>query len=299
MSLIERALEKTRALGAKPPASANVRPQVPATELPYVPPQPVTGRVVRPMPTRRLTIDMERLRYEGMIPPAEAQRRLSMQVRSIKNKLLQAVRAGGAVRDRIIMVTSALAGDGKTFNSVSIALSLATEKDFHVLLVDGDIPKPSVGNLFGIHEAPGLLDAAREPTLDPEQLVIGTDLPGLDLLSAGRSGVDSAESMSSSRMRDIIDRLATVPNRIVLLDSAPLLLTSEAAVLAQYAGQVLLVVREAVTPQQAVLDALAMLGERQGIAMILNGVSESKLEQAYYGYDPYYGYGEEQGASDA
>lgn len=279
MSLIEKALEKSRARAA----AAVLRPAADAV--------PMSALTERAAPSRSITLDFDQLLKLGMIPPLEAQRRHATQVRTIKNRLLQPIRKTGLARDRVIMVTSALSGDGKTFNTIGIALSMATEKDYHVLLIDGDIPKPNIGQIFGIDEAGGLLDAARDAALDPEQLVIGTDLPGLYLLPAGRGGVDAAEILSSSRMHQVIGQLAAVPNRIVLLDSAPLLLTSEATVLAQHAGQVVLVVREAVTPQRAVLDSLALLGDRPGVSLLLNGVADSRLEEMYYGYGQDYGYG--------
>ena len=290
MSLIEKALRKTRELGGKPSTNAVPAAATGAYEraAPAAPPGALRGT-----PARRLKLDLDWLRMRGMIPPDDAQRRHVSQIRSIKNRLLRTALASDNASDRVIMVTSALSGDGKTFSSISLALSLATERDFHVLLVDGDVPKPNVGQLFGIDSAPGLLDAARDSSLDVEQMIIGTDLPGLDLLSAGRGGVEAAEVMSSTGMRGVIQRLVSVPNRIVLLDSPPLLQTSEAAVLAQFAGQVLLVVREAVTPQRAVQESLAMLGEHAGVSLVLNGATDSKLEKYYYGYGQDYGYGQQ------
>lgn len=283
MSLIEKALNKSRLLGAKPVTTTTASIQS----------APPPG-VARAAPGRRVTLDMDQLRIRGMIPPANAQHRHVSQIRAIKNRLLRVAAASGNPRDRVIMFTSALSGDGKTFSSVNVALSLATERDVHVLLVDGDVPKPNVGQLFGIDSAPGFLDVARDPGLDPENLIIGTDLAGLDLMSAGRGGVDTAEIITSGRMSEVIDRLVAVPNRIVLLDSPPLLQTSEAAVLAQLAGQVVLVVREAATPQRAVQASLAMLGERPGVYLVLNGVSESKLEEYYYGYGQNHEYGQQE-----
>lgn len=293
MSLIEKALRKTRELGGKPVSNA-----VPASGTYAGAVASASPGATRGTPSRRLKLDMDWLRQRGMIPPDDAQRRHVSQIRSIKNRLLRAIATSNNESDRVIMITSALAGDGKTFSSISIALSLATERDFHVLLVDGDVPKPNVGQLFGIDAVPGLLDAARDPGLDIEQMIIGTDLPGLDLLSAGRGGVEAAEVMSSAGMRGVIERLTAVSNRIVLLDSSPLLQTSEAAVLARYAGQVLLVVREAVTPQRAVLESLAMLGERSGVSLVLNGATDSRLEEYYYGYGQDYGYGQRWDGSD-
>jgi len=82
-----------------------------------------------------------------------------------------------------------------------------------------------------------------------------------------------------------------------LLDSPPLLQTSESAVLSQHAGQVVMVVRDSVTPQRAVQDALASLGDRKGLNLLLNGVSDSKLEEYYYGYGQYGSYGEQEAES--
>jgi Mrp family chromosome partitioning ATPase len=289
MSLIEKALRKTREMGGKP--LAHQAPIAPAS-TPERAGSAGPASLARGTPGRRLKLDTDWLQTRGMIPPEDAQRRHISQIRVIKNRLLRAAQASSSASDRVIMVTSALSGDGKTFSSISIALSLATERDYHVLLVDGDVPKPNVGQLFGIDSEPGLLDAARDPGLDVEHMIIGTDLPGLDLLSAGHGGVDAAEVMSSTGMREVLERLTAVPNRIVLLDSPPLLQTSEAVVLAHFAGQVLLVVREAVTPQRAVEESLAMLGERGGVSLVLNGATESRLEHYYYGYDQGYGYGQ-------
>lgn len=295
MSLIEKALRKTREMGGKPIAS-----QAPTTEaaLPDRAEIAAPADLVRGAPAQRLKLDMDRLRNRGMLPPDDAQRRHVSQIRAIKNQLLRTARASGSASDRVIMITSPLSGDGKTFSSISLALSLATERDFHVLLVDGDVPKPSVGQLFGIDSALGLLDAARDRSLDVEPMIVGTDMPGLDLLAAGRGGAEAAEVMSSAGMRGVIERLSAVPNRIVLLDSPPLLQTSEAAVLAHYAGQVLLVVREAVTPQRAVQESLTMLGERAGVSLVLNGATDSRLEQYYYGYGRDYAYGQQNAESD-
>ncbi len=280
MSLIEKALEKSRmSRPGSPPVSLS-----PAAA-------PVPAPLQRVDRAKSIRLDAEHLGAMGIIPPPDVQRRHMAQIRSIKNKLLRAVRESGRARDRIILVTSALSGDGKTFVTINLALSMAAEKDYSVLLVDGDIPKPNVGVLLGIAEQEGLMDAARDSGRDPESLIIGTDVPGFELLAAGRGGIDGTEVVSSARMANVLDQLVSVPNRIVLVDSPPLLLTTEAAVLAQRAGQVLLVVREAVTPERAVIDAIEMLGERPGVGLVLNGVTDSRLEQYYSGYGHAYAYG--------
>jgi len=280
MSLIEKALEKSR---TPRPGSAPVSGSPAAA--------PVPAPLQRVERAKSIRLDAEHLGAMGIIPPPDMQRRHIAQIRSIKNKLLRAARESGRARDRLIMLTSALSGDGKTFVSINLALSMAAEKDCSVLLVDGDIPKPNVGMLLGISEQEGLMEAARDSGRDPESLIIGTDVPGFELLAAGRGGSDGTEVVSSARMASVLNQLASVANRIVLVDSPPLLLTTEAAVLAQRAGQVLLVVREAVTPERAVIDAIEMLGERPGVGLVLNGVTDSRLEQYYSGYGYDYAYG--------
>jgi exopolysaccharide/PEP-CTERM locus tyrosine autokinase len=182
------------------------------------------------------------------------------------------------------MVTSALPGDGKTFTSINLALSMALELDISVLLVDADAPKPHVSEILALQREPGLMDALVDETVDVESLIVQTNLEGLSILPAGTPAHGTSELLSSNRMRQIMTNLcARNPRRIVLLDSPPLLITNEGRALAKVAGQVVLVVRAGQTPQHAVQDAIGLIDEQQAGGLVLN--------QVVAGLEKYYGYG--------
>jgi protein-tyrosine kinase len=192
----------------------------------------------------------------------------------------------------VLVVVSALPGDGKTFTSINLALSLAAEKDISVLLVDADVAKPHVSRMFGMSNEVGLLDALRDPQVDIESAVLRTDVKGLEFLPAGKAPENATELLASTRMGAIVDQLlANDPNRIVLFDSPPLLLTSESRVLCSIAGQAVLVVGAGRTPQRAVFEAISHIGEGKYIGLVLNQCSQSE-QDSYYGY---YGQAEDSG----
>ena len=145
---------------------------------------------------------------------------------------------------RLIMVTSALPGDGKTFTSINLALSMARERDISVLLVDGDTARARISEVLGLRQQPGLLDALADESTDVESLVARTDVHGLEVLPAGRFAESSTELIASVRMAQIAVRLtATNPRRLVLIDSGPVLASSDARALMRTPGQIVLVVR--------------------------------------------------------
>jgi Mrp family chromosome partitioning ATPase len=190
------------------------------------------------------------------------------------------------------MVTSALPGEGKTFTTMNLALSMALEQELRVLLVDADVARPRLSHEIGIDRDPGLLDALRDDAIDVESLVIGTDIPTLTLLSAGSRSETATELLAGPRMAEIVQRLCEGDrNRIVLFDSPPILPTTEARVLAQAVGQVVLAVRASRTPQQAVFEALHLMGERTEVSLILTHAERSGAGSYYYGNYAYGDYG--------
>jgi len=159
-----------------------------------------------------------------------------------------------------------------------------------VLLVDADLPKPHVSRIFGLQKEPGLTDSLADDTLSVESLVISTTVPGLGILPAGHPIEGMSELLSSNRMRQVMRSLTTASaRRIVLLDSPPLLVTTEARALLALTGQIALVVRAGQTSHKAVLDAVALIGSDVGGGLIVNDAPAGIFER-YYGYD--YGYGD-------
>jgi exopolysaccharide/PEP-CTERM locus tyrosine autokinase len=285
MSLVERALKKL------PQGAGQVKvPGAPVAGSPHgavvpTPVAPVARRVVQ----QHAPISVERgaLRAAGLTAPEHQERQLGDQYRQIKRPLIANATGRGAKKvagGQLIMMASALPGEGKTFTSINLALSLALEKDITVLLVDADVSKRHISRIFGVEGEAGLLDALKDDTLDLESLIIPTDIGGLSILPAGNRTDIATELLSSAHMQNTVARLgADNPNRIVLLDSPPLLLTSESRALAAIVGQVVVVVRAGHTPQQAVLDAVSHIPEDKAVGFVLNQCSLRSSEGYYYG----------------
>jgi exopolysaccharide/PEP-CTERM locus tyrosine autokinase len=240
-------------------------------------------------PARRITVDQAALRAAGYLPEAGEERRFAEFYRQIKRPLIESafsVPSGDRER-RLIMISSALPGDGKTFTTINLALSIARERDVSVLLVDADALKQHVSEIFGLKREPGLLDALTDERANVKSLVVATNLRGLSILPAGRFVEGTAELFASNRMRVIVNTLlAQNPRRIVLFDSPPLLITNEGRSLVKIAGQVALVVRAGTTPRGAMREAVGMIDERQAGGIVLNQ-GHIGLTDGYYGYGTY------------
>lgn len=303
MSLVERALKKiqeSRAQGqpahAPPHASLNTVPMQAARPAsapqPTVPPAaPVISAVptLEPVrPTRVIHVDRDALRHAEMLPPASQERQLAGEYRQIKRPLIANALGRGVAKvpaGHRIMIASAMPGDGKTFTSINLALSFALEKDLSVVLVDADVAKAHLSRTFGVHNEPGLMDLLRDETPDVDSAILPTDVPGLSILPAGKATETANELLASARMEQIADQItARYPNRIVLFDSPPLLITTEAMTLSAVVGQIVMVVRAGVTPQSAVLDAIELLGEGKSIGLVLNQTDEQVRPGYYYQY---------------
>lgn len=246
------------------------------------------ANVPRHRTDKLIRIDRHALRSEGLLPPEHQERALADEYRQIKRPLIAQAFGRGrekAPNGQLIMMASAMPGEGKTFTSINLALSIALEKDVSVLLVDADVAKPHVSQTFGVADEPGLLDLLRDEALGLESSIVPTDVPGLCILPAGRRSDTATEFLASQRMGQIAQNIASQDeSRIVLIDSSPLLLTSESRALAQSVGHVVIVVRAGFTPQQAVLDAIAHLGEEKAISLILNQSVLPSTSSYYYGY---------------
>jgi protein-tyrosine kinase len=303
MSLVEQALKK---LQQARDAGQAVRPEAPLTaRAPISPPSPPRAedrfagdpdplaqtapmRVV--VPERSVTLNQGALRAAGFLAPDSQERRVANEFRNIKRPLIsKALGRGGqkVPNGRLIMVTSSLPGDGKTFTSLNLALSMAQEMDLSVLLVDADVAKRHISRLMGAEAERGLMDVLREPGADADAVVLGTDVPNLCVLPAGKPSENATELLASPRMQEVIQQLGSrADSRIVIFDSPPILLTSESRALAASMGQIALVVCAGVTPQRAVFDSLDILGEGKQISIVLNQADEGQSGE--YGY-AYYG----------
>ena len=241
---------------------------------------------------KRVSLDRKRLKEEGFLAPEEYERRIADEYRRIKRPLIANAFGLGVTpveQGNLILVSSAISGEGKTHTCINLALSLATERDRTVLLVDGDVPKPHISRLFGVAEEPGLLDALSDEPPPLEDLLVRTDIPRLSVLPAGRWRDHATELLASTRMGALCSEMARrYPDRIVLFDSPPLLAAPEAQAIAEAVGQVVLVIAENTTARDDVAAALGLLDEQKPVNAILNKSRRASRGGYYYGG---YGYG--------
>jgi protein-tyrosine kinase len=292
MSLIEEALKKRQAA-----AAAGAR-RVPAAETGQPKEAGSPGPARRPLgdPQKIRRLNTDGLRADGLLPPESEAQLIAHQFRTIKRPLVrkafQESTSDNTLMQRCIMVSSALPGDGKTFTSLNLALSLAMERDHSVILVDGDVAKPHISKLFSAGNEPGLLDVLEDPARSIASVILPTDVSGLSVVTVGTQSRQATELLASGRMRTVLRELESLdPQAIVVVDSPPILLTSEARVLASLFGQVVMVVRAGGTPQQAVFDAIKVLGESAHVSLVLNQALHVG-DGSYYGYGAGYGYGD-------
>lgn len=240
-------------------------------------------------------IDWEALRAKGMLVPDMARSQLAEEYRLIKRPLLMnAFPEGdnGIQRANLILVTSSIPGEGKTFTAVNLALSIAMELDKTVLLVDADVAKPSISNLLGISERAGLIDLLEGKTLQVADVLLKTDIPNLRVLPAGSLHQHSTELLASAAMRRLAKELSErYHDRIVVFDSPPLLAATQGSVLAALVGQVVLVIESEVTPQYIVQESVAKLEACKVVGTVLNK-SKKGFGFTHYGYGYGHGYGE-------
>jgi len=239
-------------------------------------------------PQRIVALDQETLLAAGMLPPAQQERELAQQFRRIKRPLINNALGRGVepvARGNVLMITSAVPGEGKTFMSLNLAFSIVLEADVTVLLVDGDVVNPRISQILGLESELGLLDVVQDPAIPVESAILSTDVPGLAILPAGRQVPNTTELLASSRMHEVVSKLCSEDSaRLVLFDSAPLLVTTESQALAQFAGQLLVVVQADQTPQHVVFDALASLSEGKSVSLVLNQSTRHSHSGYYYEY---------------
>jgi protein-tyrosine kinase len=235
----------------------------------------------------RIDIDLERLKARGFVTPDAPKSQIADEFRIIKRPIIHNARrtAGSAIRNgNLIMVTSALPGEGKTFTAVNLAMSVAMELDTTVLLVDGDVAHPELPRVLGTPSSPGLLELLTTGEIDVSDAILRTNVENLSVLPAGAHHRRATELLASEQMAVVLHELATrYPDRIVIFDSPPLLPTTEARALASHMGQIVMVVAADSTRQHAVNLALATIENCEIVLMVLNKADKTDVG-TYYGY---------------
>jgi exopolysaccharide/PEP-CTERM locus tyrosine autokinase len=299
MNLVEKAAEKLRNRAPEPVAPAPVHADPdPAPERVAARTATTVERLQERAPAAEPTavatappwpVDYGRLKQLGILPAGnDAAARLANELRRAKRPLLDNTngkRPNPPPRADRIGVTSAVPGEGKTFMALNLAMSLAHEPDFEVLLVDGDVPKSDVTHILGLQDRPGLMDVLGNVRMHPETVVVRTDIPNLSVIPVGKPHPLTAELFGSQRMAFVLEQLTSVRRRrLVVFDSSPLLATPEAPILAAHMGQIVMVVGAGRTSREEVKAALASLGESQFVGMILNKSHLPPGESLPYSY---------------
>ena len=320
MSIIEKALNKSDDKG-KPrqkPSRPKTPPSPPQRERPPTPRRSELAREQPPLPDiaddhpapldperlapkknrpdfprqtlKKITLNLAGLDTAGIITPESKRGSLIEQFRAIKRPLL--MKASPTSDNRVpngnlVLVTSAIPGEGKTFTAINLAMSIAMELDHTVLLVDADAAKSDVSRMLGVQEAEGLTDYLAQPERALSEFLVGTDIDKLAVLPAGRPRANVTELLASEHMRNLMDQFGgRYTDRIVVIDSPPILAASGASILAHLVGQTVFVVEAIRTPQSAVEEALAQLQSVRNVGLVLNK-SRSK-EVLGYQYGSYY-----------
>ena len=310
MSIIEKAANKlgvvSDALSAAPPASSpaespiegalNKQRSVLADTLVALPMEPVVTPSQPPSGTGNSqfqSINLARLHRMGVVAPDAEKSQIAEEFRIIKRPLIANAFGQGAARVKngnMIMITSSLPGEGKSFCAINLAISMALEMDRTVLLIDADVAKPRVPEYLGIHADLGLLDVLQDKNLKLSDVMIKTDIAKLTILPAGRTYKRATELLASDAMTRLVEDIGNrYPDRIILFDSPPLLATSEASVLATHMGQIVMVVEAERTSQEAVREALSHIQSCEVVNMLLNKATPTPGADYYYGYYGSYG----------
>ncbi|QID18550.1 tyrosine-protein kinase family protein [Nitrogeniibacter mangrovi] len=259
---------------------------------------PAQGDVV----SRSVSIDLSRLNGMGLVTPDNPRSAIAEEYRVVKRPLLKNASMNSAARvedGNLIMVTSALPGEGKSFTALNLAISMAMELDHTVLLVDADVSKPSVLKTLGLPPERGLMDVLTNEDIRLPDVLLRTNIEKLAILPAGNTNQRATELLASEGMNRLLDEMSRrYADRIIIFDSPPLLVTTEARALATHMGQIVMVVEAERTTHSAVKQALATI-DACPIKMMLLNKSTMQGPGGYYGYGYGYGYGyEDSGAGE-
>lgn len=298
LDLAQRVAERLRATSNSGPVAAPIvnTPAVPingpAANLAAAA-QPVRSaqQPVHPDDARFLHIDLRKLYSEGYVVPDGVSNRIAEEFRVIKRTLLLNAFPRTGVKDpksHVIMITSAKPGEGKTFTAINLGMSIASEPDLNVLLIDTDSHNQDMEQRLGIKDRKGLIDVLAGDGLSISDVMLRTNIPNLTVVPCGQRHSMETELMASQRMTDMVDDIARrYSDRVIIFDTVPALASSVAGVLALHVGQVVIVVEAEVTQRQAIEETVALVSGCKNVSLMLNKCRYQ--DTGGFGYYGYYG----------
>ena len=291
MSIVQAALDRMKA------AREQGAPREQAAPRPAAPPPAVVTPVPLEWPRRGLTevkINLPDLAERGLYSDPAVARRQQDEFRRLRRDVLGAMRShndqGEGVSSPVVLVTSPMPGDGKSWTALNLALSTAAVEGPDVLLIDADPYKCSITNALGLGDAPGLLDLLRNPTTEFMNLAQPTSVRRLHVIPAGHNNGEVGDLFTAERLRLVVGSIArTMAGHVAIIDSVPILISSETAALADVSGQVLMVVRAGVTLRESVTEAVSRVRTSVPVGLVLNGWRPMLNAQSdhYYAYENY------------
>lgn len=284
MSTIEKAIEKMRRLKAA--QQQGKQSSVARTDAGVLGRHKLAESVGK---GRLCNLDSNFLNQHGYLTTDAHNTQLAEEYRAIKRPLLMHITGKGADQPEaanIIMVVSALPGEGKTYTSINLAISMAMEKNTTVLLIDSDVIKPALSESLGLSREKGLIDLLMDESMTVSDIIYKTNIPKLSLIPAGSKHSHSTELLASHRMENVCRELSErYPDRIVLFDVPPLLVTSHARVLSHLAGQIVFVTEAGKTLKHEITEAVSQLDEDKIVGMVLN--KSRRMFGGDYSYSSY------------
>jgi exopolysaccharide/PEP-CTERM locus tyrosine autokinase len=238
-----------------------------------------------------LVLDRGRLASYGITMPSSARSRTVEELRLVKRNLMTQLSQGSPIADqrssRLIMVTSARPGEGKTFISLNLALAFASERDVKALLVDVDTQHSSLQKILGITTELGIVDVLAG-NRELSEVLIQTNIPNLMVLPSGRGGPHVPELFSSNQMAILMAEMTRrFADRYIIIDTPPCMASSDAAALAPLVGQIVFIVEAHHTQQVEIEASLSMLGGCPRISLLLNK-SDTMAGEHFGSYEYYY-----------
>jgi len=210
------------------------------------------------------------------------------QLRKLRTSILECSNGNSP---RCILVTSSILGEGKTTTAANLAISIAHGIQKHALLIDADLRKPDLHNYFGLNPGPGLSDYLTHDIQLPD-LLIKTSIPRLTLLPAGPVADKPSEVLSSNKMRSLIEEVRSrYEDRYIVIDSTPIMSTSEPDILCRQVDAVIFMVKAGKTPREVIQRSLQSLDKEKILGIVFNDVElrTTGYHYGYYDYSSYYG----------
>lgn len=240
-----------------------------------------------------LMLDRAQLARFGIALPSTERSRTAEEFRLIKRNLMTTWMAGDRIGDgrfnRIIMVTSAQPGEGKTFVALNLALAFSSEREVKALLVDVDtqvgVRYSALKSILESHGSTGIVDVLAG-TVNLDDVLVQTNIENLLILPAGQGGPQVPELFSSNRMTALLTELThRFSDRFVILDTPPCMVSSDAATMAPLVGQIVFVVEAYRTQQDEIEASLGMLNACPRISLLLNKSEQISAHFGSYRYD--------------